>query len=129
MRVVRHSTPQSFQQQAVPFLLQREATHNLILGVVSRFAEGFPEDAYFAHVENNMGEVVAAAMLTPPNGAVLSAVTDKRQFPCWLRIMRLSMTGCHRHLAQLKTRKRLLIYGISARDNPTISTCSRGFTS
>lgn len=77
MRVVRHSTPQSFQQKAVPYLLQQEATHNLILGVVSRFADGFPENAYFAHVENDNGEVVAAAMLTPPNGAVLSAVTDK----------------------------------------------------
>jgi predicted GNAT family acetyltransferase len=81
MRVVRHSTPQSFQQQAVPYLLQQEATHNLILGVVSRFADGFPENAYFAHVENNMGEVVAAAMLTPPNGAVLSAVTEKAAIP------------------------------------------------
>jgi predicted GNAT family acetyltransferase len=81
MRVVRHSTPQSFQQQAVPFLLQREATHNLILGVVSRFNEGFPENAYFAHVENEKGDVVAAAMLTPPNGAVLSAVTDMAAIP------------------------------------------------
>jgi uncharacterized protein len=77
MRVIRHSTPQSFQQKAFPYLMQREATHNLILGVVSRFAEGFPENAYFAHVEDDMGKVVAAAMLTPPNGAILSAVTDK----------------------------------------------------
>jgi predicted GNAT family acetyltransferase len=81
MRVIRHSTPQSFQQQVVPFLLQREATHNLILGVVSRFADGFPENAYFAHVENEKGDVVAVAMLTPPNGAVLSAVVDKAAIP------------------------------------------------
>lgn len=81
MRVVRHSTPQSFQQQAVLYLLQREATHNLILGVVSRFADGFPENAYFAHVEDDMGEVVGAAILTPPNGAVLSIVEDIAAVP------------------------------------------------
>ena len=81
MRVVRHSTAQSFQQQAFHYLLPREATHNLILGVVSRYADGFPEDAYFSHVENDEGAIVAVAMLTPPNGAVLSAVDDKSAIP------------------------------------------------
>lgn len=82
MRVVRHSNPTSFKQAAFPYLLQDEAIHNLLIGTVSRFeAIGFPEDAYFAHVENAEGEVVAVAMRTPPHGAVLSAIADEVAIP------------------------------------------------
>lgn len=77
MRVVRHSSPESFRQVAFPYLLQEEATHNLILGMVSRYVDGFPEGAYFSHVEDVSGDVVAVAMTTPPNGAVLATVADE----------------------------------------------------
>lgn len=78
LRVVRHSDPRDFLQQTLPFLLQHEAIHNVIIGIVSRLAATgeMARDVYIAHVQNDAGDVVGAAMRTPPYGLVLSNITD-----------------------------------------------------
>lgn len=77
MRVVRHTDPQQFLRSTLPFLLQHEAVHNVLIGVISRLAMTgeMARDVYIAHVACETGEVVGAAMCTPPLGVVLSNVT------------------------------------------------------
>lgn len=76
--VVRHSDPREFLQQVLPFLLHHEALHNVLIGVVSRLVTTgeMARDVYIAHVESKAGEIVGAAMCTPPYGIVLSNFTD-----------------------------------------------------
>jgi hypothetical protein len=83
MRVVRHSDASAFLHQAGPFLLEDETAHNLILGITGRFvASGkTPEDVYLVHVEDESGQVLAAAMRTPPYAMVLSLVGDRAAIP------------------------------------------------
>jgi predicted GNAT family acetyltransferase len=69
MKLVRCDA-EGFGLIAGEFLAAREAEHNVILGVhASTLSAG--SDAYFAVVERE-GQVAAAAMRTPPHGAVLS---------------------------------------------------------
>lgn len=67
-----------FEERARPFLAAREAEHNLILGLLSTLASGrhgYVPPHHFAVVERG-GEVVAAAMRTPPFDLVLSMLDD-----------------------------------------------------
>lgn len=70
----RFHTVETFYNRVAPFLLQREAEHNLILGICAnlmRYPERIKQQPYLATVEQE-GRVVAAALMTPPNNLVLS---------------------------------------------------------
>lgn len=77
MQVRRFRDASGFMAAAGSFLRRREAMNNLPLGIVSTFQTnpGHYLDAYFAVVLDG-GEVVAAAIRTPPHNLVL-AETDR----------------------------------------------------
>lgn len=69
----------AFKARTEPFLMEHEACHNLLLGLSAALIhnpERFERDPYLATVERE-GEVVAAALMTPPNNLVLSRVEDQ----------------------------------------------------
>ena len=69
MQLRRFIDPDEFLRVAQPFLLTREATNNVLLGLAAtlRLSPGFSlQPPYFAVVEA-AGEVVAAGLITPPN--------------------------------------------------------------
>ncbi len=60
--------PRAFLQRAEPWLLEREAENNLVLGLadsLSRSTRGYESPLYFATVER-AGEVQGCAFRTPP---------------------------------------------------------------
>ena len=66
--IVRHSGPRAFLERAEPWLLQREAENNLVLGLAASLAEGasgYSSPLYFATVER-AGQVAGCAFRTPP---------------------------------------------------------------
>ncbi|NKB89352.1 MAG: GNAT family N-acetyltransferase [Acidobacteria bacterium] len=68
LRVRRAKSPADFRQRAEPWLLQREAEHNLLLGVIPGLVDGsYPLEgpAYLATIESN-DRVVGCAFRTPP---------------------------------------------------------------
>lgn len=79
IRVRRPTDARSFLAQAGPFLTEREAEHNLLLGICSSllrdptaFGEG---SGYLAIVEDD-DRVIGAAVRTPPYNIVLSEIDD-----------------------------------------------------
>ena len=77
MRLDRYEHPAAFLAAASPWLEQREAEHNLLLGIGST-ARDHPEmygPPYLATVSAG-GALVAAALRTPPWNLVLSEVDD-----------------------------------------------------
>ena len=69
----------AYHARAGSFLMEHEACHNLLLGLSAALVhnpERFDEAPYLATVERE-GEVVAAALMTPPNNLVLSRVEDQ----------------------------------------------------
>ena len=76
MELTRHQNAEAFLKQAGAFLADREAEHNLILGLSSRLRREpllYGEPPYLAVVEDG-GEVVAVALRTPPHNLVLSEI-------------------------------------------------------
>lgn len=71
----RFDTVGDFEELAKPFLMEREAEHNLFLGICSQIAEGRYTDPYLVAVERD-GVVVAAAFRTPPFQLGLSHIAD-----------------------------------------------------
>ena len=80
MELRRFDAVGDFLSVAEPFLVEREAEHNLLLGVASSITEA-PE-AYsgppYLAVVTDRDRVVAAALRTPPFRLVLSEVDDPR---------------------------------------------------
>jgi hypothetical protein len=79
LEVRRHGDAESFLADAGGFLIEREAEHNLILGLSGRLrvdSRIYGEAPYFA-VAREGGEVVAATMRTPPHNLILSEVDDE----------------------------------------------------
>jgi GNAT superfamily N-acetyltransferase len=80
VQLERHENAGSFLERAGGFLLEREAQHNLILGLSSRLRTEprlYGDDPYFASVAD--GErVVGVCMRTPPHNLILSLVDDDR---------------------------------------------------
>ena len=69
MRFVVHRDATAFLETALPWLLEREAEHNLILGVALARAQGGPEGqdpAWFGTVQGS-GRVLGAVFRTPPH--------------------------------------------------------------
>lgn len=80
MRLERHPDATSFLERTRDFLLEREAEHNLILGLSGRLRNDprlYGEDPYFASVSD--GErIVGVTMRTPPHNLILSLIDDDR---------------------------------------------------
>jgi uncharacterized protein len=78
VRLERHPDATSFLERTREFLLEREAEHNLILGLSGRLRTDprlYGEDPYFAAVSD--GErVVGVTMRTPPHNLILSEIDD-----------------------------------------------------
>lgn len=80
MEVRRHATADGFLDHAGEFLGEREAEHNLILGLSSqlrRTPRMYGDDPFLAVVEDE-GRVVGAVLRTPPHNLVLSELDDQR---------------------------------------------------
>jgi uncharacterized protein len=74
MKLERFANAADFYDRAKPTLLGHEACHSLILGIAGQLIdhpELFREEPYLATVEEG-AEVIAAALMTPPFGPVLS---------------------------------------------------------
>jgi predicted GNAT family acetyltransferase len=82
MELRRFADPAAFYDRAAPFLLADEAAHILPIGLVTTFIRqpsSAPGDLYMATVEG-AGEVVAAALMTPPLNLILSRVASPAAF-------------------------------------------------
>jgi uncharacterized protein len=80
MELRRFDAVADFLDIAEPFLVEREAEHNLMLGVASSLTEApeaYSGPPYLAAV-TDAGRVVAAGIRTPPFRLVLSEVDDPR---------------------------------------------------
>ena len=78
MRLERHENATSFLERAGEFLLEREAQHNLMLGLSARLRTEprlYGEEPYFA-VALDGERVVGATMRTPPHNLILSEMDD-----------------------------------------------------
>ena len=68
MHVREHADAASFAAHAGPWLLRREAEHNLLLGLLPRLISGdhgFQQPIYLASIDVD-GEVAGCAFRTPP---------------------------------------------------------------
>jgi uncharacterized protein len=90
MRIERSSHVETFLGRAGGFLAVREAEHNLIFGICSNLAKGFTygEDPPYLACAEDEGEIVAAAIRTPPFGVVLSMVDDPAALDLFARDLR-----------------------------------------
>jgi predicted GNAT family acetyltransferase len=82
LHVERPSDADSFLERAGPFLLEREAEHNLLLGVAGQLRSDprrYGEDPYFA-VALDGERIGAVALRTPPHNLILSLVDDERAY-------------------------------------------------
>lgn len=78
MQFRRFDHVKEFWQYAQNYLLQYEAEHNALLGVLHtllHYPERYPELPHLALVQNS-GEILAIALRTPPNNLLLSKVQD-----------------------------------------------------
>jgi predicted GNAT family acetyltransferase len=69
----------AFLADAGPFLAEREAEHNLLLGICSVLArdpQPFGEGPPYLAISENEGRIVGAAIRTPPHNLVLSETDD-----------------------------------------------------
>jgi predicted GNAT family acetyltransferase len=79
MHVTRYTDAEEFLGAAGGFLGEREAEHNLILGLSSRLTREpllYGEPPYFAVVHDE-GRVVGATMRTPPHNFILSEIDEE----------------------------------------------------
>ncbi|MDQ3704821.1 MAG: GNAT family N-acetyltransferase [Chloroflexota bacterium] len=83
MELRHYRTIEEFYRRAEPFLLEREAEHNLVLGICTllmRYPERVEHPPYMACVEQ-AGNVVAVAFMGPPNNLILSHMTTTEVIP------------------------------------------------
>jgi predicted GNAT family acetyltransferase len=83
MELRRFAEIDDFLEAAGPFLVEREAEHNLIFGVSATIRdtpEAYSGPPYMAVVERG-ARVVAAALQTPPFRLILSEVDDPAAYP------------------------------------------------
>jgi hypothetical protein len=79
MEILRLDTGAAFLHEAESFLVTQEAANCLVLGISLQFAlyPGLAASAAFLAVVKDKGEVLAAAVRTPP-GRLVVAVTESR---------------------------------------------------
>lgn len=83
MQLTRYQSAPAFLARAQAWLEQNEAANNLILGIAVRLAQHpdrIKQPPYLATVEAN-GELVAAAVMTPPHRIVLYAAAGADPAP------------------------------------------------
>ncbi|MDP9363216.1 MAG: GNAT family N-acetyltransferase [Chloroflexota bacterium] len=79
LTVLRHGDAAAFLRRSRTFLVAREAEHNLLLGLAGQLVEDparYVAAPYLATVERG-GEVVAAALMTPPDNLQSSLADDQ----------------------------------------------------
>jgi predicted GNAT family acetyltransferase len=81
MVIHRPNDPQAFRAAVWPFLLEREAENNLMLGVAGRVAAGGsssadPADRPLMLTVEEHGQVIGAALQTPPFNIILSPMAE-----------------------------------------------------
>lgn len=80
MHVIRFTDPQEFCDHALPYLLQREAENNLMISVALRLADGtgkWGDAPAVLYGIDDAGQVVAAALQTPPYDLQLTQMDNK----------------------------------------------------
>ncbi len=93
IRVRRSPDVPTFLAEAGPFLAEREAEHNLLLGIcsqLSRDPRAFGEAPYLATSQDG-GRTVGAAIRTPPYNLVLSETDDLAAIEPLVRDVRSSV--------------------------------------
>lgn len=78
MQLRRFDNTKEFWHDAQDYLLQHEAEHNLLLGIshtLLHYPDRYPNPPYLAIAETN-GNILAAAIRTPPYKLVLSKAQD-----------------------------------------------------
>ncbi len=83
LRLQRFGAAKDFYAEAERFLLWREAGHNLILGICATLIGQpgrYEQEPYLAVVRGEV-RVVAAVVMTPPHGIVLSLISEPAAFP------------------------------------------------
>jgi predicted GNAT family acetyltransferase len=75
LELTRFDSVDAFEARALPFLLEREAEHNLFIGLLGQMRDGRYTEPYLASVEDG-GHIVGAAWRTPPHIVGLSQMTD-----------------------------------------------------
>lgn len=84
MRLVRHVDAAAFRQRTLPFLLQAEVEHNVILGITDRMMRlgtDMFDSVFLAHVEDDNDTIQGAMMRTAPHGAMLSKIKNAAAIP------------------------------------------------
>ena len=76
MRLERFSDVGHFEARVQSFLLEREAVHNLMLGIIGHLHSGTVKDPPMATVERG-GEIQLVALRTPPHPLILSLPTTE----------------------------------------------------
>jgi uncharacterized protein len=71
--LTRFDSVDAFEGRALPFLLEREAEHNLFIGICGQIRDGRYDEAYLAVVSQG-DRVVAASWRTPPHNVGISCV-------------------------------------------------------
>lgn len=89
--IARHGDAQTFLKRALPWLVQTEAEHALVLGLAHRHAP-LSDDLYVATVEQN-GAVVGCALRTPPRKLVLTRIP-----PGAIDALVVDVAACYDHL-------------------------------
>ncbi|MBI5931979.1 MAG: GNAT family N-acetyltransferase [Chloroflexi bacterium] len=77
MQLRRFDDPRKFLERAEAFLMEREAEHNLILGLTNTLIqdpEVYPQ--FYLAVVEDAGEVVLTGLRTPPHNLMTSHVTN-----------------------------------------------------
>lgn len=90
MNLERFDDPHAFHAQAISFLLEREAEHNLILGLTTELMAGtsrYPDPAYLA-VVRHAGDVVAVALRTPPHAVIMAHTAEPQALDLLARDLR-----------------------------------------
>ena len=78
MHLTRYEDPIQFWAETSPFLREREAEHNLMLGLMARLADKaaqYDSANYMAAVEKN-GNIIGVALRTPPYNLILSHMEE-----------------------------------------------------
>lgn len=79
MQLRHFDNPQQFLDYAEPFLLAREAEHNLILGLVyTLIHDPSIYSQYYLAAAEDFGKLVLLAIRTPPHNLIISHVTDAK---------------------------------------------------
>src|SRR5437879_880715 len=75
LRLARFDGPTDFERAAGPFLAEREAEHNLFLGILAQIKHGQYRDPYLVAITRG-DDVVGAAFRTPPHQLAMSHLDD-----------------------------------------------------